>query len=363
MASISIKSKTTINIVLSLVILSVLLNIILNLSADEMFIYGEPQLPNESSLNQSLYQPALPTITPKPTLKPTNLQHNVPSNTLLPFSHIPKQNELSLPTIRSHEIHRSFNPHKCGFDGKVFVLGASKTCTTTMSDILSTFLGYPCTRHPMNTCAYYGLQPYYLKASLPLYVAPDDISWLFHSQLLYNDFIESLKKSRSFSDSPWTYLYPLYDQLIPANHSKFILLVRDSTRDVVNSNMKMMARRDAPVQFDYTNHTQHPKGMRHTRWKTFWMITARQYELHNKNVIQYFTKKDRLNDLLIMNVAMESRKKRSSERWYKLTKFLQCDIMLQADHFLTRIRLIVDKWISFQTIIQLIGRILNSHKR
>eukprot|EP01083_Nonionella_stella_P021341 59212_1 len=305
------KSKTTLlNIVLYIVILSVLLNIILSLSADEIFIapnpsvVSEPKQPDAKHSNMKDKNRSV-NVTALPTFKPTNLQHttihNVTSNTLLPLSHIPQQKQLALHVILRNERQRFNNPHNCAFNGKVFVLGASKTGTTTMSTILSAYLG-----------------------SLPLYVAPDDISWIFHSRPLYTDFIESLKKSRSFADSPWTFLYPLYDQLIPANHSKFILLLRDSTRDVVNSNMKMLARRDAPVQFDYTNHTQHPKGM-YMKWETFWMITARQYELHNKNVIEYFTKRNRLKDLLVMNVAVESRKKRLSERWYKLTKFLQCD--------------------------------------
>eukprot|EP01084_Bolivina_argentea_P197386 338281_1 len=196
-------------------------------------------------------------------VKRAPILYSRPFNTSFPLSHIPEQKALSLKElIRQEKWHRERDPNanKCGFEGKVFVLGASKTGTKTMGGILSTLLGYHCTYQPMHTCGFHPLDEYYQNSELALSVAPDDISWIFHSPLLYNDFIQSLKQSRSFSDLPWAFLYPLYDQLIPPGYSKFILLVRDSTRDVVNSNMKMLARRDS-VQFDYTNHTVHPRGI------------------------------------------------------------------------------------------------------
>eukprot|EP01083_Nonionella_stella_P095044 266746_1 len=259
-------------------------------------------------------------------VKRAPILYSRPFNTSFPLSHIPEQKALSLKElIRQEKWHRERDPNanKCGFEGKVFVLGASKTGTKTMGGILSTLLGYHCTYQPMHTCGFHPLDEYYQNSELALSVAPDDISWIFHSPLLYNDFIQSLKQSRSFSDLPWAFLYPLYDQLIPPGYSKFILLVRDSTRDVVNSNMKMLARRDS-VQFDYTNHTVHPRGIE-VKWETFWMLNARQYEMHNRNVIEYFTKRNRLKDLLILNVAQESKKNTFSEQWFKITNFLQCD--------------------------------------
>ena len=74
---------------------------------------------------------------------------------------------------------------------------------------------------------------------MALYISTDDVSWAMFSEPFWTDFNEALRKSNVFLDAPWNYLYPFYDQMIPRNHSKFILLLRDSTRDLVNSNMKV----------------------------------------------------------------------------------------------------------------------------
>jgi len=130
---------------------------------------------------------------------------------------------------------------------------------------------------------------------LPLYVSPDDISWAMFSRPFWRDFKETLRKSNAFYDAPWNYLYPYYDQMIPRNHSKFILLLRNSTREMVNSNMKMYVRTrkahnkiSPKVQYDYKNWTLGPKPSAMTEsWTDFWMLAARAYEKHNENVMEY----------------------------------------------------------------------------
>ena len=168
---------------------------------------------------------------------------------------------------------------------------------------------------------------------LPLFVSPDDVSWAMFSRPFWSDFNEALRKSSVFHDAPWNYLYPFYDQMIPRNHSKFILLLRDSTRDLVNSNMKMYVRGrkkrekiPPEVQYDFTNWTLSPKpsGVSQGSWKDFWMITARGYEMHNQNVMDYFRAKGRLDDLLVLNLMEESKKMPFSEQWFKITQFLGC---------------------------------------
>jgi len=169
-------------------------------------------------------------------------------------------------------------------------------------------------------------------------VSTEDISWTWHSKPFHHEFLEVLTKATSFGDAPWNHLYPLYDQLLPENHTKFILTVRDSTRDQVNSNMKMFARQyikrmkskgrvpmEEDIQYDYTNFTMSAglMGVQYS-WKDFWTMNARNYETHNRKVQEYFKKRGRLKDLLVINLAEESRKEGLSEQWWKITNFLGC---------------------------------------
>ena len=257
---------------------------------------------------------------------------NITNN--LPLTHIPHQTQLNFSQLIEMELP---NKNKCKFRGKVFNLGLSKTGTSTMAHILRKELGFSCTRKPMVTCAYCPLWRYFKDSFLPLYVSPNDISWLFHSEPLHSDFLRTLQRANAFGDAPWNSLYPMYDQLIAPNHTKFILTVRDSTRDAVNSNMKMFARdyirrilknEEGKVQFDYTNFSKHAKP-RIVEWEQFWMLSARQYELHNQNVINYFSQRQRLDDLLIINLAKES-KKPINEQWFRITDFLGCDNVTKA---------------------------------
>ena len=239
-----------------------------------------------------------------------------------------------------------------------------------MKTILMKKLKYKCTRKPMLTCAYYGMYFYMKDTHLPLMAATNDISWAMHSKVFYSEFIESLKISSIFADAPWYYLYPFYDQLIPRNHSKYILTVRDSTRDVVNSNMKMFVRNikrrrklNETLQFDYTNVSQYlnPKwvGIK-TTWEEFWMLNARNYEIHTRNVIDYFTKQGRLDDLLVINLGQES-KKNESEQWYKITEFLGCGNM-SAELPKTMLRMNI-RLIFFQMIMSSIGGMQHCFQR
>ena len=245
-------------------------------------------------------------------------------DTSLPGPNIPKHNVIPMDDI--HKTESGIQP-KCKFKGKVFCLGNPKTGTTTMKEILLK-LRYQCGKTPLHTCGYNALHHYIYDIHLPLYVATDDISWVIHSKSFYRNFLYSIKSSAIFADGPWFFLYPYYDQLIPQNYSKFILTIRNSTRDVVNSMMKMKVRRggNRTLQLDYRNVTQYlgktPAGCS-LSWKAWAMMTARNHQRHNQNVIDYFTKRGRLKDLLIIDLSKES-KKNKNEQWYKITKFLGC---------------------------------------
>merc|ERR1712032_1399167 len=66
----------------------------------------------------------------------------------------------------------------------------------------------------------------------------------------------------------------------------------------------------------------HKMGIR-IKWEQFWNLNARQYELHNQNVLNYFEKKRKMKDLLIINLGMESTKP-INQQWNRITEFLGC---------------------------------------
>ena len=51
---------------------------------------------------------------------------------------------------------------------------------------------------------------------------------------------------------------------------------------------------------------------------------ARQYEKHIENVLTYFTKHNRMDDLLIINLKTESQKDSFRAQWDEITTFLGC---------------------------------------
>ena len=312
----------------------------------------------------------------------TNAEHNLTMDETLPKQIQKEMLPLQIlsapilpPTMSNDSINGETNSdrfstkHKCKFKGKVFNLGLSKTGTQTMTDILRNELGYKCNKSsPLLTCGYNPLWLYMKDAMLPLFVATEDLSWIWHSKPFHHDLIESISNSNVFGDAPWTYLYPIYDQLLPQNATKFILTIRDSTRDQVNSNMKMFARQQIvqlkrrgtfnvteDIQYDYTNFTSAetlpgwPSVER--SWTNYWTLDARNYEIHNSKVIEYFKKRGRLKDLLVINLGEQSKKWPYSEQWYPITDFLGCSNI--TDKPLTRKNSATEKvkdnkWMKYQ---------------
>ena len=202
------------------------------------------------------------------------------------------------------------------------MLGSCKTGTTTMTNILQNDLNYTTSAH---TWSYYPLWNYFQSDSwFALSTAVDDLSWVSQSPFCVDKFLKAIQRSNVFADSPWNYLWPIYEQLVPPNKSKYILTVRDSTRDVLNSNAKMLLTRKEPTK----NHAHFKNAKtghtKHGNWNDLWHLMARQYEKHIENVLRYFTSHNRMDDLLIINLKTESQKDSFRAQWDEITTFLGC---------------------------------------
>eukprot|EP01083_Nonionella_stella_P133102 404669_1 len=211
--------------------------------------------------------------------------------------HIPQKN-IALPTNA-----------RCKHKGKVFVIGVCKTGTKTLKAMLRR-LGYRCNRNTTEmerACQYLPLSKWYKDVELINGVGVDDISWLFHSKRLYDLIALSTYRTLQSGDLPWAFLYPVFDKWYP--NSKYILTVRSSTYDVLNSEMKQRVRAN--------------KWRVNATWQHTYMVLARRYEMHNQNVKQYFRSMDKLQDLLVIDVHNESKQEIPYKR---IVEFLGCDL-------------------------------------
>ena len=147
----------------------------------------------------------------------------------------------------------------CDFNGKVFGIGMFKTGTSSLSSALNT-LGY----HSYYTTKYWVPHKWYRNIVDLYLLAADDISWMFYQPDVIHRILAFSDRSYNFGDGPWLFAYHVFDQYYSVggsmkgigsefsytygnlinmeNGAKFILTVRNTTWDVVNSNLKMDVR-------------------------------------------------------------------------------------------------------------------------
>lgn len=107
------------------------------------------------------------------------------------------------------------------------------------------------------------------------------------------------KKYEAYEDSPWLFMYPHIDKWYKG--TKFILTVRKDNNTLVRSQMK-----------DYISYCKSTGANPKTNIPPVDKI-VRRYEIHNKNVIDYF--KNRPKDLLIVCFDYK-------DGWNKICDFL-----------------------------------------
>eukprot|EP01083_Nonionella_stella_P019224 53407_1 len=185
----------------------------------------------------------------------------------------------SLKPIKQDDINT--NQTRCNHKGKVFAIGINKSGTTTIYNALK-LLGYT------------------------------------HNGTFTHYFI----KPSAFNPAR----YNVMDKLYP--NSKFILMRRESTWTIVNSNMKYTSNYGGwnVCEFDAYRFRELPAP-------DFAHWLAMRYELHNQRVIDYFNKTNRLNkDLLVLDMESMLKDKTMGQQktWQRLMDFLGCD---DSDHF------------------------------
>ncbi|ETO29387.1 hypothetical protein RFI_07730 [Reticulomyxa filosa] len=228
---------------------------------------------------------------------------------------------------------------KCKYKGKLFLIGMFKTGTTSLTRAV-TRLGYPCASQKLNqqetlhSCHYNALTEYLQDPNTLYFTFYDDPSPLLeNSKLLFllknfsaNSYLFRDGNERKHNCTPWLFLYPLIDQWYP--NSKYILTVRDSTWKVVNSDVGMRCRQYNQKMFginkcrEVWNTSSSVKIFEQTFIENValygkeWMLaTAKRYEIHNQNVIRYFSSRNRLKDLLVINLDLEARP------WLRIANF------------------------------------------
>eukprot|EP01084_Bolivina_argentea_P304971 526783_1 len=216
------------------------------------------------------------------------------------------------------------NQTRCKHKGKVFAIGINKSGTTSLNAALN-LLGYSHngsfsywfkkfkTFNPERfNGAYFYFRHFY-----------DKLNVIFMNKYLVDLLSYESFHSYNFGDSPYCFLYEMMDKLYP--NSKFILMRRQSTWTIVNSNMKYASNygANAVCQF-YRYYYRRMPAPDFANW------LAMRYELHNERVIEYFNKSNRINkDLLILD--METIIKQNTytigqqKVWKMIMEFLGCD--------------------------------------
>ncbi|ETO03247.1 hypothetical protein RFI_34165 [Reticulomyxa filosa] len=248
-----------------------------------------------------------------------------------PYPAIALEKEKARP--RALQVNKKALTTRCNHKKRVFVIGLFKTGTTSMNAALSR-LGYRCF---WRSCQFVPAWEYGMSKSefwQYLFMSADTIEWMHKVEEGYlRDLRDWSDRAGSVGDGPWLFLYTLLDHWYPG--SKFILTVRNSTWDVVNSDVKMELRtklhmdalwsqqvnatRPYTIELDTSTHRFYGVSL-----KEFAMLVARRYEIHNFKVRKYF--ENRPNDLLVLNLSAE----KSNTLWKKLTDFLQCPHTVNA---------------------------------
>ena len=201
---------------------------------------------------------------------------------------------------------------KCSYKGRVFGIGFFKTGTSSLNIGLEK-LGYTSLRFRNFLSSGYNTLNLWL-SSQSEYIYPFDIlTILMHPQLLYLIQYHSYIAT-NFGDSPWLYLYKLFDIWYP--NSKFIMTINNNTYQTVNSNMKMLHHNKIRLTSNDIDNPRHQFNI---------AFTAFRYEKHNENVFNYF--KDRSNDILYINFRNDS------NAWNKVDKFLGCNGITNSIQF------------------------------
>eukprot|EP01084_Bolivina_argentea_P264527 448108_1 len=189
----------------------------------------------------------------------------------------------------------------CQHQGKVFSLGIMKTGTTSMNAALKS-LGYKC--HG-DSCIHVGNWDYLIDGVF-LWQPEEVINLsLLKIPKLWERYISDSFSGLNFGDSPWCFMYPIFDIMYP--NSKFILSKRKSEHAYINSYLKYLkGYKKGYAKQGLTD------GM-------FTSLAIRRYHLHNKMVEEYF--KNRQNDLLIVTIDEENP---DMNMMAKLNQFLGC---------------------------------------
>ena len=194
---------------------------------------------------------------------------------------------------------KSIQNDRCDHKGRVFVLGIMKTGTTSMTKALAS-LGYKCSS---DSCIHLGNWWHFVDTThlwQPLEVIV--LSMLNMTDLLEDQYLRETQRALAFGDSPWCFLYPLWDRWYP--DSKYILMTRKDDNTYVNSYVKYLKKYGKK----YAN-----KGLSD---EEFGLIALRRYHVHNQMVREYF--KDRPDDLLEIGMGT------GEDVWGKMTSFLGC---------------------------------------
>ena len=215
------------------------------------------------------------------------------STELKPFMNNIKYNDQTLPQNA-----------KCKHTGKVFAVGIMKTGTTSMSAALKT-LGYSCYG---DSCIHVGNWDYLIDV-VHLWQPQEVINLsILKIKELWKRYLKDSFNGLNFGDSPWCFMYPIFDKLYP--NSKFILTKRTSDETYINSYLKYI------TGFKKTYAKQ---GLTDSMFAS---LAVRRYHLHNKMVEQYF--KNRTDDLLTITVG-KPQDENDPDLMEVIANFLGCD--------------------------------------
>ena len=246
-----------------------------------------------------------------------------------PYGELP-ESALRIQSVMSKDDPYYNHQTKCGFKGKVFTLGMFKTGTKSISQALR-YLSYRCGGSQlMNSCRFMSIpttHPAYEYSSHWWFRAGYTLDPLFNDSFSLQVIRNIADEAFNAGDGPWLFLYPLFDQWYP--NSKYILTVRNSTWDIVNSDLKMICRSKLHKhEYCHSLNTKELKAFEESRISKFARTVtgkqlikgiARRYEQHNRNVIEYFRSRNAEDQLLILNMQEER------DPWHKVMSFLDCD--------------------------------------
>ncbi len=121
--------------------------------------------------------------------------------------HFGKTRTIRYPKIKVYKGELPSANNKCSYKGKVFGIGQMKTGTTSLNAALK-MLGYPCFR---GSCKHVGMWNYLPDATLGWKPQSEIIDDILNIPALYTNFEEVSRKAHNFGDSPWLFMFPVFD--------------------------------------------------------------------------------------------------------------------------------------------------------